>query len=161
MSGMSNSIREQPPVSATKGKPVHQEDPAQPQIKRKRNGRSRCKIFYLSLSIYLDVQLIYNFLLELQGYSIIIQQFCKLYSIIDYYKILSIFPVLSSRIFLLIYFMYSSLQLLPHTPKLVALPLLFSKHNFIVYICQSVLYIDSVVLFFQIPCITDIVFFSV
>ena len=55
MRSLCTTTREQPSLSAARRKPVQQEDPAQLQTKRKRSGKSRCKIFYLYLSIFSDI----------------------------------------------------------------------------------------------------------
>ena len=55
--------------------------------------------------------------------------------------------------------MYCSLHLLVHTLNWLLSPLLFGKHKFIVYVCQSVVY-RSICIIFLVIILSDIVFFS-
>ena len=85
---------------------------------------------------------------SLQVYSIVIQYFCRLYSIIGCYKIMDKIPCARQYILLLIYFIHSSL-LIPY-PNLFPFSLLFGNHEFVFYVCESVsvLHIHSFVLLF-------------
>ena len=58
----------------------------------------------------------FTILCSLQVYSIVIQYFCRLYSIIDYYKIMDIISYALQYILIAYHFVYSSLYLLGPYP---------------------------------------------
>ena len=91
-------------------------------------------------------------------YNIMIPYFYRLYSIINYYKIMAVVCYISLLLIyfilvcyvslLLIYFICSTLYLLIlHSNCPSPLPLLFGNHKFVFYICEyvSVLHVYSFV----------------
>ena len=101
------------------------------------SGAQQKDLVYIYKCVYIHLVYIYTF-------------FFKFFSIIGYYKILNIIPILYSRSLLLIYFLHSSEYLLTQAPNLsLPTPFPLVNLNLFFYICESCFcFINSFVSFF-------------